>query len=141
MSGRRVYDAAHRRARETAIATTPPGSPCARCGHPMEPGDRLQLDHRDDGPGYLGLSHASPCRTCHRKCNQSAGGILAAKMAGKESRDRRCVICGKPFHASQGADGTLSVTCSTQACVTEIRRSRKARDPDPEPPPQTGRAW
>jgi hypothetical protein len=107
----------------------------------MLPGDRLELDHRDDGPGYLGLSHASPCRTCGKKCNQSAGGRLAAKLAGKESRDRRCVICGMAFHASQGNDGSLSVTCSTRSCITELRRRRKAREPDGEPPPPTGRAW
>jgi ribosomal protein S27E len=107
----------------------------------MEPGDRLQLDHRDDGPGYLGLAHSSPCRTCGKRCNQSFGGQLAAKMAGKESRDRRCAICGKPFHASQGNDGRLSATCSNQGCITQLRRVRKSGAPDPEPPAATGRAW
>jgi hypothetical protein len=146
MSGRRVYDSAHRRARRAALATTPAGAPCPRCGcprcgHPMLPGDRLELDHRDDGPGYLGLSHASPCRTCGRKCNQRAGGIIAAELAGKKLRERRCVICGMAFTASRGTDGSESVTCSQRSCITEIRRSRKAALPDPEPPPVTGRVW
>ena len=33
--------------------------PCARCGELIEPGSKWQLDHRDDGRGWLGPSHAS----------------------------------------------------------------------------------
>ena len=39
--------------------------PCVRCGELIEPGSEWHLDHRDDGRGWLGPSHA--------KCNQRAG--------------------------------------------------------------------
>lgn len=42
------------------------GTPCCRCGKLMQPGQKLDLDHRDDGPGWAGFAHA--------KCNRSAGG-------------------------------------------------------------------
>jgi hypothetical protein len=38
---------------------------CARCSEPIEPGAEWELDHRDDGKGWLGPSH--------RSCNRSAG--------------------------------------------------------------------
>lgn len=141
-SGRRDYGSAHRQARKALLATVTPGvTLCTRCRHPLQAGDKIDLDHDDETGKYAGFAHHSPCNICNARCNQAAGGQLAAKMAGKESRNRRCLICGIAFHASQGADGTLSVTCSQQPCITEIRRIRKAREPDPEPPPPTGRAW
>jgi hypothetical protein len=39
--------------------------PCARCGELIEPGSPWQLDHRDDGRGWLGPSH--------QRCNARAG--------------------------------------------------------------------
>jgi hypothetical protein len=137
------YGSAHRRAREAIIPLVQWGvTPCCRCGHPLEHGDKVDLDHRDDGsPGYLGLSHNSPCRVCNQRCNQVAGGLKAAEMAGYKPRNRRCVICGNPYLASRGTDGANTVTCGKRECVTEIRRIRKARQPDPEPPPVTGRTY
>ena len=38
---------------------------CARCHELIEPGEKWQLDHRDDGHGWLGGSHA--------RCNGRAG--------------------------------------------------------------------
>ena len=38
---------------------------CARCGELIEVGAKWELDHRDDGKGWLGPSH--------RSCNRSAG--------------------------------------------------------------------
>lgn len=141
-SGRRDYGSAHRQARKALLARVVPGvTLCTRCRHPLEAGDQIDLDHSDQTGQYDGFAHHSACRICNSKCNQAAGGQLAAKMAGKESRDKRCVVCGKPFHASQGNDGSLSATCSNMGCVTELRRRRKAGEPDGEPPPATGRAW
>jgi len=35
------------------------GKPCARCGQPMLPGQKLHLDHNDTRTGWLGFSHAA----------------------------------------------------------------------------------
>lgn len=116
---------------------------CCRCSHVLEWGDRVQLDHDDEGGDhdYRGLAHGSRCRVCGNRCNQQHGGILAAKMAGKTLRSRACVICGKNFTASRGTDGSQAATCGMADCVTALKRLRKAHEPDPEPPPQTGRQW
>jgi hypothetical protein len=45
------------------------GSGCVRCGRPMLPGQPLDLDHTDDGAGYLGFAHS--------RCNRQAGARLA----------------------------------------------------------------
>lgn len=141
MSPSGKYGSAHKRAREAGLSQLPPGSPCVRCGHEMWPAaDVLNLDHDEDG-GYLGFSHSSPCRTCGKRCNQSAGGIKAALQAGKRLRERACVICGKQFTASRGTDGSNAATCGQRDCLTRLRAIRRAREPDPEPPPQSGRPW
>lgn len=160
MSGRRRYDSEHKRRARAWLAQLPDGSPCVRCGHPMWPGiDRLDLDHDDgiadhDGQGaghdgghhdgvaaYLGFSHSSPCQTCGRRCNQSAGGQLAATMMGKRLRSRRCVVCGVPYHATSGTSGARQETCGRSPCVAELKRRRKSDHDDGEPPPVTGRVW
>lgn len=113
---------------------------CYRCKHPLEPGDKLELDHADDG-SYGGFSHGSPCQICGKRCNASAGGTKAALLAGKRPRERSCVICGKQFTASRGHDGSVAATCGRNECVQELKRRRRTGEPDPEPPPQTGRTW
>jgi hypothetical protein len=37
---------------------------CTRCGLPIRPDEEFDLDHADDGNGYLGVAHVS--------CNRSA---------------------------------------------------------------------
>jgi hypothetical protein len=64
------YGAEHkaiRRNRSLAI-----GQPCCRCGNPILPGDRVDLDHHDDGLTYRGWAHAA--------CNRSAGGKRGAML-------------------------------------------------------------
>jgi hypothetical protein len=43
------------------------GKLCVRCGLPMLEGQPVQLDHADNGQGYVGYSH--------RSCNARAGAI------------------------------------------------------------------
>lgn len=109
----------------------------------MWPGDKVDLDHRDDGAGYLGLSHSSPCRVCGKRCNQSAGGRKGASAAGKDLAAKRCLICGKPFESTlrDGSTGKPVATCGQRACISALRKLRKDRQPDPQPPDTTGRAW
>jgi hypothetical protein len=47
---------------------------CARCGERIDAWESWDLDHRDDGHGYLGASHA----TCNRATNKRAPVDLAA---------------------------------------------------------------
>lgn len=116
---------------------------CCLCGHPLEAGDHVQLDHDDEGTDsdYRGLAHSSPCRVCGVRCNQSRGGERAALLAGKQSRKKRCTVCGLPFVASRSSDGAKAVTCGRQDCVTAVRAARRARGPDPQPPPSSGWVW
>jgi hypothetical protein len=57
------YGTAHQRLRRTLAAVVEEGGVlCARCGKPIEPGAKWDLDHSDDRRGYLGPSH----RACNR---------------------------------------------------------------------------
>ncbi len=128
----RARTAEHRRARAAYLSQVVWGTtPCCRCGQALTP--PVQLDHSDDGNGYLGLSHKS--------CNARAGGIKGALLNGKKPRQRQCAICGMPFKASRGTDGSNAVTCGRQPCLNQLRAVRKAREPDPQPPQQSGRPW
>jgi len=61
-----VYDREHRAVRRALLAAASPTDRCWRCGFPLglDP-SRLDLGHRDDGPGWAGLEHA--------KCSRAAG--------------------------------------------------------------------
>lgn len=86
------YGNEHRRARD-AMLPYAVGQPCTRCGVPIMPGDRVDLDHADNiesvsefyGSVYSGFAHAS--------CNRRAGAIKGNKKRktdmdkGKSSRD------------------------------------------------------
>lgn len=135
------YDRRHQRAREAMLRAWRPGDLCPRCQHEVDPRiDKLHADHAEDG-GYLGLSHASRCRVCHTRCNLAFGGIKSAELAGKRLRERRCVVCGTPFTAPRGRTSSTQETCGAGACVTEIKARRRARGPDGEAPPPSGRIW
>jgi hypothetical protein len=90
------YAGAHPKIRKEWLAALPPGAPCTRCGHPLrhDLGDTVHLDH-DEGGGYLGFSHGTPCRTCGSRCNQAAGGIKAGRLARLRSTKRKGVSRGR----------------------------------------------
>jgi hypothetical protein len=61
-----IYDGEHQAVRKALLASATPADPCWRCGFPLGPDPRrLDLGHRDDGPGWAGLEHA--------KCSRAAG--------------------------------------------------------------------
>lgn len=71
------YGRAHRAVRRRLLPQAI-GQPCARCGRPITADDEVDLDHRDDGDGYLGLAHSA--------CNRSAGARKGnARRANKEN--------------------------------------------------------
>jgi hypothetical protein len=76
-----VYDGEHQAVRRALLAVYEPTDPCARCGRALG-GDpsRIDLGHRDDGPGWSGLEH--------RRCNRQAGARLgnARRRARRERR-------------------------------------------------------
>jgi hypothetical protein len=60
------YGMAHKAMRRRLAPVVATGTvKCARCDEPIEPGADWQLDHKDDGRGWLGPSHKS--------CNARAG--------------------------------------------------------------------
>jgi hypothetical protein len=65
------YGRRHRNIRAAMLANAI-GTPCVRCGRPIEAGDDVDLDHADDGNGYRGLAHAS----CNRRAGQQRGVTL-----------------------------------------------------------------
>jgi hypothetical protein len=66
--GRDRYGPEHRAFRDGTVAQAV-GKPCARCQLPMLEGQAVQLDHADNGQGYIGYSH--------RSCNARAGAIAS----------------------------------------------------------------
>jgi hypothetical protein len=79
-----IYNREHEAVRRGLLATSTPATPCWRCGFPLGPDpSRIDLGHRDDGPGWAGLEHS--------KCNRAAGGRLGA--ARRRARaDRRTTV-------------------------------------------------
>jgi hypothetical protein len=71
------YGWRHRKLRAAALADAY-GTPCVRCGKPMLPSQRLDLDHVDGaGPTeYLGFSHSG--------CNAAAGAVRGNRSKGRE---------------------------------------------------------
>ena len=53
--------------------------PCARCGDLIDAAERWELDHRDDGRGYLGPSHF--------RCNRFAGWETMMAVTDGNGRD------------------------------------------------------
>jgi hypothetical protein len=64
---RRRWGAQHRALRRKLKPVVARGfTACMRCGLTIKPGEAWDLDHADDGYGYLGPSHA--------RCNRATAG-------------------------------------------------------------------
>jgi hypothetical protein len=94
------YPPAHKKLRAQLLAQWQDGDPCARCDGPMRHGEPVDLDHTDDGTGYLGLSHAS--------CNRSQTGRL-----DRVKRTTVCDHCGVPFETGSRYQVHCSMACRT----------------------------
>lgn len=64
------------------------GQRCVRCGEPIREGQAIDLDHTDDGTGYLGFACAS--------CNRSAGATAGNRARGrrKKAKDMKDTVLG-----------------------------------------------
>ena len=71
------YGSQHRQLRAAGLAVAV-GKPCARCHELIGAGDAVDLDHADDGDGYLGFSHAS--------CNARAGAVKTNRARAEAYR-------------------------------------------------------
>ena len=73
----RGYGPLHRAMRRAVAVEVRAGrGVCAKCGHPIKPGDRWDLGHSDDRTTYTGPEHAS--------CNRSAGARLGNSRRSHE---------------------------------------------------------
>jgi hypothetical protein len=93
------YGAEHRKLRaRLAREIAAQGAVCVRCGDAIVAGEPWDLDHRDDGAGYLGPAH--------RTCNRSAGGEAShrrnrAPEAGVDDPERGVFWRHDPQHGWQ----------------------------------------
>ena len=77
-----VYDREHQAVRRGLLAAYSPTDPCWRCGFPLGPDpSRIDLGHRDDGPGWAGLEHAK----CSRSAGAKKGNALRRARAERKS--------------------------------------------------------
>jgi hypothetical protein len=85
MSRPGAYYGPHRSIRRALLAVSTPATPCWRCGRPLgrDP-SRIDLGHRDDGPGWAGLEHDT--------CNRAAGARKGNAMRrARRERSRQMV--------------------------------------------------
>lgn len=130
------YSRDHQRTRDAWLRLVTTASPCCRCQHPLGDG-KIALDHNDNGIGYKGFAHDTPCPVCGKRCNSRAGGQHAALNQGKRLRERDCDVCGKPYKATYPAQKT----CGQRACIEQAKAATRARRTLPPPPDGNARAW
>jgi hypothetical protein len=97
-----IYDREHEAVRRGLLAVCTPATPCWRCHLPLGPDpSRIDLGHRDDGPGWGGLEHA--------RCNRAAGGRKG--QARRRARTERRVTV---------ADAALALEISEDRAHTSV---------------------
>lgn len=82
--GSKRYGWPHQKQRAAVAERVAAGTvTCARCGRPIRPGEPWDLDHDDNGNGYLGPSHLR----CNRATNRR--GRVAARRGPRAGADVR----------------------------------------------------
>jgi hypothetical protein len=107
------YGMAHRAMRKRLAPIVATGTvKCARCDEPISSGDTWQLDHRDDGRGWLGPSHA--------RCNQRAG--WEAMIRNQSGNGSGSGFEEQPYRWSQrwSEDPPVGTTVNVGAGMVEV---------------------
>ncbi len=88
------YAGKHRRLSEL-LRSQAYGRPCVRCGLPMLPGQKLDLDHDDDNAArYRGVAHAH--------CNRSAGATKGNRA--RTTKRRRIIMTSSAYGVEVSTD-------------------------------------
>jgi hypothetical protein len=75
------YGSKHQKLRRVVAREVATGSvACARCGRRIEPWEDFDLDHADDGSGYLGASHQG--------CNRDTSSKRAVRSEDRLDLDK-----------------------------------------------------
>ncbi|WP_347351734.1 hypothetical protein [Intrasporangium sp.] len=92
------------------------GTPCVRCGRPMLPGQRLDLDHVDGaGPGdYRGFAHAH--------CNRSAGASRGNRQRARKGQMMASTAAWLGIDTSNDRTSTAVVVARWGRSVTGAER-------------------
>jgi hypothetical protein len=102
------YGRDHEAIRSALLAAASPTDPCWRCGQPLgRDRSKIDLGHRDDGPGWAGLEHA--------KCNRQAGARKGNTLR-QERRTRtikRVDLTAVAIEVSEDRQHTAVVTAGT----------------------------
>jgi hypothetical protein len=86
------------------------GKACARCGLPMLEGQPVQLDHADNGQGYIGYSH--------RSCNARAGAVRGNQLRAAAYRAAKGLP--PPVNGSRAPSRVVAEehSCEASGCHT-----------------------
>lgn len=132
----RRYGNAHQKLRAATVGLAV-GKPCVRCRELIREGDAVDLDHADDGSGYL------PGLYSHRHCNRSAGTVALNKARSEAYRQVKglqlpAVTAGSSSNGSSSGDMTATTVQvrepeapRCQRTAAQIDASAAARDPLP----------
>ena len=117
------YGAAHRRLRtQVGVAVAAGRASCSRCGLAIEPGEPFDLDHADDGSGYLGVAHSS--------CNRAVPSLRRRYEAEEllEDNPERGDLLGSPDAAWWASVAVVAAVVGLAEGLAEGRRPVTARD-------------
>ncbi|MCX4474825.1 hypothetical protein OOK41_31690 [Micromonospora sp. NBC_01655] len=85
----------HQQARARALAVLKPGTPCHKCGHPMDKAtQKLDLDHLR--PRVYGGT-GGPRRLAHASCNRREGQAIGQARRRVAARAQQPAVNSRPW--------------------------------------------